>query len=81
LVEIQAKCSIQCEKFENVRGMVFYQDFQIFFFKVFSNLTAVKYVRGCVSLKKYVRGCVSLKKYKSQGKAVKVAVNSKEEKS
>ncbi len=28
-----------------------------------------------------VRGCVSLKKYKSQGKAVKVTVNSKEESS
>jgi hypothetical protein len=26
-----------------------------------------------------VRGCVSLKKYKSQGKAVEVTVNSKEE--
>ncbi len=60
--------------------MVFYQDFKIFFFKVFSNLM-VKYVRGCVTLKKYVRGYVSSKKYKSQGKAVKVAVNSKEEKS
>jgi hypothetical protein len=32
-------------------------------------------------LKKYVRGCVSLKKYKSQGKAVEVTVNSKEENS
>jgi hypothetical protein len=32
-----------------------------------------------VRLKNYVRGCVSLKKYKSQGKAVEVTVNSKEE--
>ncbi len=28
-----------------------------------------------------IRGCVSLKKYKSQGKAVEVTVNSKEENS
>ncbi len=34
-----------------------------------------------MSLKKYVRGCVSLKKQKSQGKAVAVTENSKEEKS
>jgi hypothetical protein len=34
-----------------------------------------------VSLKKYIRGCVSLKRQKSQGKAVEVTVNSKEENS
>jgi hypothetical protein len=32
-------------------------------------------------MKKYVRGWVSLKKEKSQGKAVEVTVNSKEESS
>ncbi len=32
-----------------------------------------------MSLKKYIRGCVSLKKQKSQGNAVEVTVNSKEE--
>jgi hypothetical protein len=37
-------------------------------------------VRGCVS-SETVRGCVSLKKCKSQGKAVEVAVNNKEENS
>jgi hypothetical protein len=34
-----------------------------------------------MSLKKYIKGCVSLKKCKSQGKAVEVTVNSKEENS
>jgi len=34
-----------------------------------------------MSWKKYVRGCVSFKKYESQGKAVEVTVNSKEENS
>ncbi len=31
-------------------------------------------------MKKYTRGCLSMKKYKSQGKAVEVTLNSKEEK-
>jgi hypothetical protein len=32
-------------------------------------------------MRKYIRGCVSLKRQKSQGKAVDVTVNSKEENS
>ncbi len=40
-----------------------------------------KYVRGCVSLKKNVRGCMGMKIQKSQGNAVEVTVNSKEENS
>ncbi len=31
-------------------------------------------------MKNSIKGCVNLKKYKSQGKAVEVTVNSKEEK-
>ncbi len=34
-----------------------------------------------IELYKYVRGCVSLKTYKSQGKAVEMIVNNKEENS
>jgi len=41
----------------------------------------LKHREGGISLNKYVRGCVRLKKYKSQGKALEVTVNRKEENS
>ncbi len=53
-------------------GMVFYQVFLL------SPLQCTVYSNWTVEP---VRGCVSLKKYKSQGKAVEVTVNSKEENS
>ncbi len=38
-------------------------------------------LRGCVSLMQTVRGCVNFNKLKTQGKAVEVTVNTKEENS
>ncbi len=46
------------------------------FYQVFFLSTSQCTVRAAET----VRGCVSLKKYKSQGKAIEVTVNSKEEK-
>jgi hypothetical protein len=51
-------------------GYGFTAGFHPFSFTVYSNCTL-----------ETGRGCVSLKKYKSQGKAVEVTVNSKEESS
>ncbi len=51
-------------------GVVFYQVFHLFSFTVYSNQAL-----------ETVRGCVSARKYKSQGTAVEVTVNSKEENS
>jgi hypothetical protein len=51
-------------------GIVFYQVSLPFNFTVYINSTV-----------ETVRGCVSLRKYKSQGKAVEVTVNTKEENS
>jgi hypothetical protein len=50
------------------KGYGFLSGFHTFFFTVHNNRTL-----------ETIRGCVSLKKYKSQGKAVQVTVNSKEE--
>jgi hypothetical protein len=63
-----------------VRGCGFLSGFSPFAFAVYSNFTG-EIVRVYVGLNKYIRGCVNLEKQKSQGKAVEVTVNSKEEKS
>ncbi len=59
------------------RGYGFLADFPPVSFTVYSVQCTV-YTNGTVVI---VRGSVSLKKYKSQGKAVEVTVNSKEENS
>jgi hypothetical protein len=58
--------------------MVFFQVFLLSTLQCTVTLTVEKCTRLC-ELNKYQGGCVSLKKYKSQGKAVEVTVNSKEE--